>query len=103
MSELDKLSTDAVFRLNFLGGGIGAMTGSGGGAGGETAGGETDRELNLNEPVLLPLSFSVSSLSLSVLLLDGLRSGDDDAEDEDGLRPKPNFCNVFRRPFSIII
>lgn len=87
-----------LFLLSFLGGGIGAIgIGIGGGAGGDI-----DLELLiLNDPVLWPLSFSVSSLSLSVLLVCGFRSGDVDADDEDFL-PKPNFFNVFRLDLSIV-
>lgn len=66
--------------------------GSGGGAGGDT-----DRdEFILNDPVLCPFSFSVSSLSRSVLLIDGFRSGDVDAVGDDDFRPNPNFFKVLR-------
>lgn len=85
-----------LFLFSFLGGGIGAV-GNGGGAGGET-----DRdELILNDPVLCPFSFSVSSFRRSVLLLGVFLSGDDEADDED-FRPKPNFFNVFRLDLSIV-
>lgn len=95
----DDALTSVLFRLSFLGGGIGAA-GKGGGIGGE---GETDLdELILNDPVLCPLSFSVNSFSRSVLLLGGFRSGDADADDDDFL-PKPNFFNVLFRLFLSIV
>jgi hypothetical protein len=89
----DEALISLLFLFIFLGGGMGAA-GSGGGIGGD---GETDREeFILNDPVLWPLSFSVSSFSRSVLLLAGFRSGDVDADDEDFL-PKPNFFSVLLR------
>lgn len=88
-----------LFLLIFLGGGIGA-----GGWIWNKGEGETDlEEFILNDPVLWPLSFSVSSFSRSVLLLCGFRSGDVEADDEDFL-PNPNFINVlFRLALSIVI
>ena len=95
---LDKLSNDDasltsvwLFRLNFLGGGIGAF-----GSEERDGGGELKRR----DPPFEPFSFSVNSFSLSVFV--DFLSGELVVEDEL-FRPNPNFCKVFLRRVSIMI
>lgn len=98
-SKLSRLSNDdevmsLLFRLSFLGGGIGAEADI-------AFRGDTERDgLILKDPVL-PLSFSVNSFSRSVLLVPGFLSGEDD-EDGGFFLPKPNFFKVLRLDLSIV-